>query len=248
MEVSTLTDSQLKGSVSAYKRTRKMAEPSALSGSSWSVSVDERDARFKGLEVRLELHLAVLEQAGVEPGRWLTPHEIRFEHRNADVEASVTALANEKVRLLMRWPPEACDEETLRRAPHSHAMQVSTTGDFHEVGTDVALTSIEAFVHGHPDNLRKLATSDAVVKHLFICLDAETSVGVSHSVSRRYAAPPVNGHNYSGLPTRPRQLPEEVDELWVVFEVDGEGWHWGEGRWAQVERGGGGLVGAPHLV
>jgi len=106
MEVTTLTDRQLKRSVDAYTRTRNLAPPMALLGSCWSASVDERDARFRGLEARLERHLAVLEGMGVEPGRWLTPCEIRAEHPNADVEASVASLASEKVRLLMRWTPE----------------------------------------------------------------------------------------------------------------------------------------------
>ena len=117
---------------------------------------------------------------------------------------------------------------------------MSTTGDFAKVGTDVALDAIETFVREHPDNLRKLADSGAAVKHLFVCLDTESSASVSHSVSRRYASRSVDGQDWFGLPLprRPPHLPVEVDELWVVYAVDGDGWHWGGGRWAQVEHGG----------
>jgi hypothetical protein len=238
MEVTTLTDQQLKRSVDAYTKTRNCAGSMALLGSCWTVGVDERDARFKGLEARLEPHLALFENIGVAPGHWLTPREVRSEHPNADVEASVASLATAKVRTLIRWTPELCEEEALRRGPHSHEIHVSTAGEFVEVGTDVALNTVEAFVKGSPDNLRKLADSGAVVKHLFVCLDTESSASVSHSVSRRYALWSVDGQDWFGLPRRPPHLPAEVDELWVVYMVDGDGWHWGGSRWARVEQGG----------
>lgn len=235
MEVTTLTDKKLKGSVVAYGRTRNVAGSLASMGSCWSVAVDERDATFKGLEARLEPHLALLEEVDVERGRWWKLHELRVDYRSVDVDAAVAAPAYEKVRLLMRWTPEVCEVDAVRRGPHSHGMQVSTTGDFDEVGTNVALEAIETFVGEHRDNLRKLAESGAEVKHLFICLDDETNASVSHSVSRRFAAPPVDGRDYFGLPGRPPLLPVEVDELWVVYEREREGWHWGDGHWEQVE-------------
>ena len=138
---------------------------------------------------------------------------------------------HEKVRLLMRWLPATCEEEALRRGPHKHEVHLSTAGEFVEVGADVALNAIERFVRDNPDNLRKLAASGADVKHLFVCLDDESSASVTHSVSRRFAAPAVPGVDDFGVPDRPPLLPPEVEELWVVYEREGQGWHWDGVNW-----------------
>jgi hypothetical protein len=237
MEVTTLTDQDLKVSVDTYNRTRGDVGPLPLLESCWSVIVDERDSRIKGLESQLEPHLALLESVGIAHGRWATPAEVRAEYRSAEVEEAVAVFDEKLVRLLMRWLPETCAEDEERRGPHSHGIQLSTGGDFVEVGKDVALETIEAFVAAHEDNLRKLSKAGADVKHLFVGLDEQTSPSISHSVSRRFAAPPVYGVDYFGLPQRPPVLPAEVDHLWVVYEREGQGWHWGDGRWEEVDVG-----------
>jgi hypothetical protein len=237
MEVTTLTDQDLKVSVDTYNRTRADVGPLPLLASCWSVVVDERDSRIKGLEPQLEPYLALLEKVGIEHGLWMTPVEVRAEYRSAEVEQAVALFDQKLVRLFIRWKPETCAEDEVRRGPHSHGIQLSTGGDFVEVGTDVALETIEAFVAEHEDNLRKLSESGAQVKHLFVGLDEQTSPSVSHSVSRRFAAPPVDGLDYFGLPQRPPVLPDQVDHLWVVYEREGHGWHWGDGRWEHVDVG-----------
>lgn len=240
LEVTTMTDRKLKGSVAAYARTRNSAGPLASLTSCWTVALDERDATFKGVEGRLEPHLTAFEAAGLQPGLWVTPRDVRATFRGtelaAGVEASTVELERETARQLIRWTPGMCEEDAARRGPHWHGIQISTAGEFAEVGTDVALEAIERFVRDHPDNLRKLADSGANVKHLFIRLDEESSVSVSHSVSR-FAGPLVDGRDYFGPPTRPPDMPKQVDELWVVYEVEGEGWHWGDGHWERVYRG-----------
>lgn len=246
MEVTTLTDEKFKGSVAAYAKTPNSHTAADLE-SCWSVGVDERDARFKGLQGRLGSHLLTLERAGVKAGRWLTPSVVRFEYGAvrwrsdlelaARVDKAVVAFRQEKVHLLMRWLPAACGKDDVRRGLHEHELHVSTSGDFVEVGAAVALSAIETFVQDNVDNLEKLATSRAEVKHLFVCLDDQSSASITHSVSRRFAAPAVAGADYFGVPRRPPALPSVVDELWVVYEREGEGWHWDGVRWEQLDGG-----------
>ncbi len=241
-----MTNEKLKGSVAAYAKTRNTAAKVELE-SCWTVGVDERDAKFKGLDGRLGHPLLTLERAGVEPGRWLTPWEVRLEYGAAcsrldlelgeRVDEAVVTLGHENVRLVMRWLPATCEEDAARRGSHRHELQLSTAGDFVEVGADAAMQAIETFVRDHTDNLRKLAASGAEVKHLFVCLDEESSASVTHSVSRRFAVPPVAGVDHFGVPNRSPSLPSEVDELWVVYEREGQGWHWDGVGWDSIDAG-----------
>lgn len=241
MEVTTLTDEVLKVSVDTYNRTRADVGSQPSLGSCWSVVVDERDSRIKGVESALEPHLALLENAGFEGGRWMSPADVRTVGRSgprsAEVDQAGAVFEEKLVHLVMRWLPETCAEDEVRRGPHSHGIQLSTGGEFVEVGTDVALETIESFVAEHDDNLRKLSKSGAEVRHLFVGLDEQTSPSVSHSVSSRFAAPPVDGVENFGLPQRPPVLPAGVDHLWVVYEREGQGWHWGEGHWEEIDAG-----------
>ena len=209
LEVTRYTNKQVKVDLAASEKADYVIPLGG--GHDWIVTFAGYP-RFKGLVQRLYPALQGLETHGLVQ---YTDQMDWWLERVPTLEDEIAVLNAERV----------IDAQAMvRRGEVAHLM-IMTSGGWTYGGPDSALELLEARLaldRNHSEKLRRQATSH---KHLWAWVDEETDRGLARAL-----AP-----DEQRLPARPPELPDGVDQLWVVEEASGRGWFWNGTEWRFVD-------------
>lgn len=223
VEVTTVTNPTTKVSQVRWDRESPKYGPARSLAQCWQVWIDDRDVNYRGLTGRLEPALAVLEAAGrqFERHKW---HEF-IGSPPGEIQAAQT-LAREHVEMAVPYPL-LCEVEG-HEPPHRIEI-VRHTGHTAS-GSDAALSLIESELNDKPDNFGKLRGADE--KGLFVWLDDDTDL----AIVRPFRGGRPTEWDHFKLPSRPPDLLEAVDQLWIVDRATMTGWVWTPGSgWESLD-------------
>lgn len=213
LEVTTVTDQKSKIARDQWDKAAPAKASAPSLKQCWQVWMHDRDVRYRGLPGRLEAAIKTLEDAGrqLDRGRF---HD--FWGSPATERGAARALINEKV-IWAKPYPELCRAEA-HDPPHRIDIVRETGGT--ASGSEAALVLIEAELADHPDNFAKLRGADE--KHLFVWIDGDTDL----AIARPFRGGQVADWEHFGLPTRPPELFEPLDRLWIIDRATLTGWIW----------------------
>jgi hypothetical protein len=222
LEVTTVTSSKTKIARDKWDKESPTFGPAPTLQGCWQVWLEDTDVRYKGLTSRLEPALAVLETAGREfdSGRL---HE--FIDTPLPLREAVSLLAGEKVKHARRYSL-LCRVEG-HQPPHR--IDIVRQSGYSAAGSDAALTLIEEVLNTKHDNFGKLRGADE--RHLYVWVDRDTDL----AVARPFRGGTATKWDHFGLPTRPPELAEPVDHLWIVDRATSTGWVWTANGWTALD-------------
>lgn len=213
LEVTTVTTAASKVARARWDRESPKFGSAATLAQCWQVWIEDVDVHYRGLLDRLEPTLAVLEGAS---RRFKRSHLHEFIGASPEVCDAAQALAREHVEWAMPYP-ELCRAEG--HAP-PHRIEIVRQFGYTASGSDASLALIEADLNTKPDNFGKLRGVDD--KHLFAWLDSDTDL----AVARPLRGGSVTEWDHFKLPSRPPELLETVDHLWIIDRATRTGWMW----------------------
>ena len=188
---------------------------------SWNVAVSAKKVRYNGLAQRLEPHLRVLEDNGVD----LVDDTAIASMAPGQVRDAALAIVAERVLRAKVFPTK---DPSMRR------LFTTPMGSWTSRGADDALGIIEKYLAASTDNQRKLAEADTDQFHLFLWLDSDTD----GAVAATFTALEAHDGQLIDLPSRPPELPDPITDLWVIHRATGRGWMYSfAAGWRPVELG-----------
>lgn len=220
VEVTYLTSSETKRNDARWMRERAREYEATRLSHSWTLTVEKHRTEFKQLSERLEPHLAVLEEHGIDRADIWMRHRIDNPAVLSALNA-IGALGGVQARVIA-VKPSVC------------RIFFSPMAGWTAKGSDEALSIIEAYVEGREDNLDKLRAAGANRSHIFIWLDDDTDGAVARPFWRVEGSE-AEVFDHFGLPTRPSRLVQPITDLWVVHERSGFGWRWDGVAWSIVD-------------
>jgi hypothetical protein len=223
LEVTTVTDPKNKIARHQWIKESPKYGPSPSLKECWQVWIDDTDVRYKGLLDRLEPALATLEAAD---RRFNRGRQHEFFGSPEPERRAAQVLAREKVTQAMPYP------ELCRAEGHEppHRIGIVRESGWSASGSNAALALIEDDLNAKPDNFGKLRGADE--KHLFTWVDHDTDL----AVARPFRGGQVTKWDHFGLPTRPPELMESVDQLWIIDRATSTGWTWtATSGWASLD-------------
>lgn len=224
MEVTTVTNQELKGSVAMLARLRNTPYPDSRLDCCWSMTIDEQHRALKGIESRVANAIAGLQLHGISSvNEWEWATYIWGGHAAG---GTVALLAQDSVQAAYR-SPELC----AAMSTHStHYIVFMSSGGGSASGSEASLSLILTELLGREDNFKKLRAESVDQRHLFVWLDDQTDFAVARPLDRQ----DDSRWDHFGLPNSPPELPD-VDQLWIVHRLSRRGWHWTGHLWEAVD-------------
>lgn len=222
VEVTRVTDGDVKKGRDALKRTRGKGVSGPPLRACWPVIIPEKLRGQNTIRERLYAMLADLEAAG----------ETRFDRQHAAVHVLQKGPLTELYLPLLSAGIEVAEAVPhVAGSEHVHKVIVSAGGGGSASGSDDALARLTEALSVKTDNPKKLAASGAKERHLFVWIDGDTPFGIERPLSHY----PLDGTEvYFGLPSGPPDIDPVITHLWIVHERSGRGWYWDGASWHSI--------------
>lgn len=222
VEVTRVTDGDVKKGRDALKRTREKNVSGPPLRACWPVIIPEKLRGQNTIRQRLYPMLVDLEAAG----------ETRFDQQQAALHVLQKGPLTDLYLPLLRAGVEVAEAVPhAAGSEHVHKVIVSPGGGGSASGSDDALERLTDALRAKTDNPKKLAASGAEERHLFVWIDGDTPFAIERPLSHE----PLDGtEEYFGLPSGAPDIDPAITHLWIVHERSGRGWYWDGASWHNV--------------
>ncbi|MFF3038906.1 hypothetical protein [Arthrobacter citreus] len=222
LEVTRITDGLRRAGRQALSRSREADSVDGALQTCWFALVPDTQRRLKNF--RKTVHRALVELELNDERSFDQKAAAAHVVHQGPMSPSYRPLLEAGVQKAFAIPNHA------QRAHKHRVIPVAGSGGSSS-GSDEAVALLVDALSTKNDNPKKLTSSGAEQRHLFVWIDGDTRFDIARPLSREA---PAWGDDGFGVPSMPPALVPAITHLWVVHEQSRFGWLWDSVTWHEL--------------